>query len=177
MSNTSVTESASANSNEEGQPFLRWLKSPHLTAYAALAIALTAVAVAITAWFQAHEAASPSFSAQQSADAKQNVCSVYALVYQAVNTDTPNPRPDDPVSQNAVAANVRLAFLGGGAYLNETLAAQPATPADLAEAINSMASTLQRLGLSYLARAGADVTSPLRKDLGSVTGQINSMCA
>jgi hypothetical protein len=81
------------------------------------------------------------------------------------------------VSKNAVAANVRLALLGGGAYLRETVAAEPAAPADLAKAVNSMANTLEKMGIFYLAREGATAQKPLEHDLGSQVRQINKMCA
>lgn len=177
MPNAPRAESSPANSHQDRPTFLGWWKSPRSTAYAALAIALIAAVVSVAAWLKAHQTSSPSFSGEQSSNAKAKVCSAYALVNKAANTDTPNPRPHDPVSQNAVAANVRLAFLGGGSYLRETLTAEPATPADLAKAVNSMAITLEKMGLSYLAREDASVISPLRQDLGSKSGEINKMCA
>jgi hypothetical protein len=65
-----------------------------------------------------------------------------------------------------VAANARLALIGGGAYLRDRLAAQPSAPADLAKAVSS-----------YLANADNSVQEPLRKDLDPEITQLNKLCA
>lgn len=168
------SQAAHRNSHEKSPSFLRWWKSPHATAFVALAIALIAVAVAIAAWILP----GPNhFSGQHSAQAKTNVCSSYTTVRDAVSRGTPNPRPNDPVSQIAVAANVRLAMIGGSSYLKETLAAEPAAPADLTKAVNSMADTLNQLGFNYLLRVDKTVIQPLLESLDSEIAQINQMCA
>jgi hypothetical protein len=139
-------------------------------------VALIAVAVAVAAWFRpTHESA--SFSDQQSAQAKKDVCTASLVVNKAVFVKNPNPNPPDPVNQVAVASNVRLALLGGGAYLRDTVDAAPAAPADLAKAANSMAKTLQQLGINYV--AGTDnpaLVKPLQQDLNSAMSQINRIC-
>jgi hypothetical protein len=147
-----------------------------LTTYAALAIALIAVVVAVAAWVRpAH--GSSSFSGQQSAQAKANVCSAWKPVRKSVWVGTPSARPGDPVAAEAQAANVRLAMLGGGSYLKDTLAAEPAAPADLAKAVNSVANTLQRMGIIYLAReATPQVLAPLKHDLDSGGAQVDKLC-
>jgi len=63
----------------------------------------------------------------------------------------------------AVAANARLALIGGGAYLSQRLAANTAAPADIANAANSLANTIQQLGINYLNQAPADVQDPYGK--------------
>ena len=75
-----------------------------------------------------------------------------------------------------MAANVRLAMLGGGAYLKETLAAEPATSADLAKAVNSAANTLEKMGINYLAMANETVIDPLMRDLNVKGAQIDKLC-
>jgi hypothetical protein len=147
--------------------------------FAALAIAVFAAAVAITAWFRAApENASPTFTSQQTAQAKTNVCSAYTAVHQGVvrNTHLTDANLNDPAGQLAIAANARLALLGGGGYLRERVAAQPGTPADLAQAVNSMANTIEQLGIGYLEGAGNIVLDPLRQDLNSQVTQINNLC-
>jgi len=175
MTATSPTKSVPEITHQKHPSFLRWWKSPRLTAFAALAIALIAVAVAIAAWLL--PGASHSFSDQESAQAKTNLCSAYTSVNKAVFEKTPNPHPGDPVGQLSVAANVRLALLGGGAYLRETVAAEPAAPGDLAKAVNSMGNTLEQMAIGYLSRANATVLDPLQRDLGSQTRDINKLCA
>jgi hypothetical protein len=159
-------------------PRQRWWKSARLQALAALAIAVIAAALAVVAWFRpAHENAS-TFTDQQTADAKTNVCSAYATVHQAVvtNTHLVNPDPNSPIGQLAVAANARLALLGGGAYLRDRLTAEPAAPADLTKAVKSMANTIEQLGVGYLAGLNSAL-GPLRNELDSEISQINGMCA
>jgi hypothetical protein len=173
------SESSTQAGHEKGHQqspslLLRWWKSPHATAFVALAIALIALAAAIAAWLLP----TPNhFSGQQSAKAKTNVCSTYTVVRNAVAQGTPNPKPNDPVSDTAVAANVRLAMIGGSSYLKETLAAEPAAPADLTKLVNSMANTLNQMGFAYLLRTDATVKQPLLDTLNSQIAQINRMCA
>ena len=147
--------------------------------FAALAIAVIALAVAIAGWFRpAPESASPTFTDRQTAQAKTNVCSAYTAVHQGVvrNTHLTDANPNDPAGQLAIAANARLALLGGGGYLRDRVAAQPATPADLAQAVNSMADTIERLGVGYLEGATNIMMDPLRHDLDSQIAQINKLC-
>src|ERR1700689_846897 len=179
MSTTHSTESEIEASPNEPLPSPPWRSSSRWPTFAALAIAVIAAAVAITAWFRpAPESASPPFTDQQTAQAKMNVCSAYTAVHQGVvrNTHLTDPNPNDPAGQLAIAANARLALLGGGAYLRDRAAAQPATPADLAQAVNSIANTIEQLGVGYLEAAGNIVQDPLRHDLNSQVTQIDKLC-
>jgi hypothetical protein len=152
-----------------------WWKSPRWIALGALAIAVIAAAAAIVALIR--PAPAPSFSDQQIAQAKGSVCDAYSMVRRAVFMKYPNAHPGgDPVVQLTATSNERLALLGGGAYLRETTAAQPAAPADLTKAVNSMGITLEQMGLDYIARTNKSVWEPLRKDLGDEVGQINKLC-
>lgn len=160
-------------------PYPPWWKSPRLLTLASLVIAVIAVAIAIVALLRpSHQGASVSFP-DQSGDAKTNLCNAYTVVRQGVviNTHLANPGGNDPTGQLAVAANARLALVGGGAYLRDRLAAQPSPPADLAKAINSMANTSEQLGVNYLANADDSLQMPLRKDLDSQITQLNKLCA
>jgi hypothetical protein len=91
-----------------------------------------------------------------------------------INTHLQSPNPD---VQLAVAANARLALIGGGLYLQERLAANTAAPTELANAANSFANTIQQLGINYLANARADVQDPIRHDLDSQISQLDKLCA
>jgi hypothetical protein len=157
-------------------PSGKWSRWPM---FAALAIATIALAVAITTWFRpAPENASPTFTDQQTAQAKSNICSAYTTAHQGVvrNTHLADPNPSDPAGQLAIAANARLALLGGGAYLRDRVAAQPAIPAHLAQAVQSLADTIEQLGVGYLAASTAVVLDPLRHDLDLQVTQINKLC-
>jgi hypothetical protein len=179
MSHTQLTEPEVQASPKKPLPSPRWWRSSGWVTFAALAIAVIATAVAIAAWFRpAPQSATPAFTDQQTAQAKSNVCSAYTAVHQAVvrNTHLADPNPNDPVGQLAIAANARLALLGGGAYLRDRVAAQPATPADLAQAVNSMGTTIEQLGVGYLEAAANIVLDPLRHDLDVQIGQISKLC-
>jgi hypothetical protein len=174
MPDSALTKSANAESHKESSPSehpkaLQWIT------YAALAIAVLAVILAALAYFgPAHKSASAT--AQQGGDAKANVCAAYAATRRAVvlNTHLQSPNPD---SQLAVAANARLALIGGGAYLSQRLAANTAAPADLGNAANSLVTTIQQLGMNYLIQAPASVQEPVRKDLSNELSQIDKLCA
>jgi hypothetical protein len=170
-------ESAVEDFRGEASPTKRGWKSRWPT-FAALAIAVLALAIAALAWFRPVHA-SPAFTAQQTADAKTNVCTAYKIAHQAVviNTHLVNPRGGDQIGTLAVAANARLALLGGGGYLRERLDAEPATPADLAKAVKAMAGTIDQLGINYLAGATNIVQGPLRSDLDKEVTAINKLCA
>lgn len=171
----SPATSAPENNHTKGSPVVRWWTSPRLIAFVALAIAVIATAVAIAAWVR--PGASQSFSDQQSAQAKNDVCTAWVPVRRSVWEVTPNPRPNDPVAQDAVAANVRLAMIGGGSFLKEIVAAEPATPADLAKAVNSVANTLQWMGVYYLARLDTQaVIDPLKQKLDSEGVDLDKLC-
>lgn len=122
-------------------------------------------------------ASTPSFSAQQTADAKTHVCAAYITVRQGVvtNTHLANPVPNDPAGQLAVAANARLALVGGGAFLRDRVAAEPAAPADLAKATGAMGNTIEELGIGYLAELNSAL-GPLRQSLDREITDLNKLC-
>lgn len=187
MTDRPVTESSHAESQkppDEGESATkRPLPVPHgsdtsrwLT-YAALALAVVATVLAALAYFlPAHHQASV---AQQGGDAKANVCSAYKGAHRSVvvNTHMQSRNPDDAVAELSVATNARLALVGGGAYLKDRLAANTAAPADLADAVNSFATTIEQLGMNYLIGVGTEVQDPLRHDLDSQIAQLDKMCA
>jgi hypothetical protein len=178
MSDTALDESAPANIHKRHLPsFPHWLKSPHVIALVALTIAIVAAAAATAAWLRpANEGASHSFSGQQSAEAKKNVCSAYGIVRKAMSEKSANPRPDDPVAKLEVITHRQLVLLASSVHLQETLAAQPATQADLTEAVSTVAATLEHLALNNLAGVGKQVQGRLWKDFTSQAAQVNKLC-
>jgi hypothetical protein len=187
MSDRPLTKSSHAESpkqptvKEESsstQPanFPRWSDASRWPAYLALALAVIAVALAGLAYFfPAHKGASV---AQQGGDAKANVCSAYTATRKAVviNTNLRTRNPDDQVADLSAATSARLSLIGGGGYLRQRLAANTAAPADLTNAVNSMADTSQQLGINYLTNAPSEVQDPLRNNLNSEMAQIDKLC-
>lgn len=166
-------ESATENSRKTPVPFPPGLRTSGWPTYAALAIAVIAAALAALAYF--HPAHKDAVVAQQSGDAKANICSAYKVAHKSVviNTHLQSPNPD---LQLSIAANARLALIGGGAYLQERLVANTAAPTELANAANAFANTIQQLGINYLADAGAGVQDPIRHDLDSQISQLDKLC-
>jgi len=125
----------------------------HRVSTAALVIALIAIGVAT--WMLARSPAEPSgtlaepaVNAQQSDAAKGRVCGAFDIVRKAVSKQTNTDLGRDPAAMEAVAANARLATLGGGDYLLSRL--DPATPPELADAIRALANDLQDIGMNQL---------------------------
>jgi hypothetical protein len=118
----------------------RWL------APAALLAALVAVVLAIWALMSA---SSTPAAAQQAGDPKMRVCTAFDTVSKAVTGQTHKDLGPDPVAQEAVAGNARLALVGGGQYLLSRL--DSATPTELADPVRSFANDLQDIGMYALA--------------------------
>jgi hypothetical protein len=161
------------SSSRKPEPVPRWSDASRWPTYAALVIAVIAVVLAALAYFMpSHKGASV---AQQGGDAKANVCSAYGSARKAVviNTHLESQNPD---LQLAIAANARLALIGGGTYLRDRLDANTAAPADLATAANSFATTTQQLGINYLTDSSNDVQNPLRQTLNDQINQLDTLC-
>jgi hypothetical protein len=141
------------------------------TPLAALVIAVIALTLAVVGWWYPHKSASsssaPTYSEQQIKDAKTHICNAFMLVDRAVvrNTHLKNPPQAGPLGAFSVATSARLALYGGGAYLRDQVNINPAAPADLAKSTNAVSTTLQELGIGYLANAPEFTQSSLRQNL------------
>jgi hypothetical protein len=151
--------------------------------FAALVIALIGVAVGIVGWSRPTPQNSPpptppapTFTEKEVTDAKADVCDAYKTVAEAVRLNTHRPKSEDEIGSLAAVANGRLALYAGGDYLLDRLVAEPATPADLATAVQSLARTLKKFGIIALADAPDSVQDPLRRDLDSDVGTIDRLC-
>lgn len=76
----------------------------------------------------------------------------------------------------AVAANARVSLMGGGQYLLASV--QPATPADIAEAVRQFGMKLMQFGAA--ATAGAPDDDPgqqaLKRDLDALNSTLDGLC-
>ena len=130
---------------------------PRWAAPVALLIAIVAVALAIWALMSASSKAPATALA---GDPKMRVCTAFATVSNAVNLQTHADLGLDPVALEAVAANARLALVGGGQYLLSRV--DSATPPELADAVRSFADHLQDIGMDLL--AGVPNSDPIQAD-------------
>jgi hypothetical protein len=141
----------------------RWLT------VAALVLAVIATSVAVAGWFYPHKSASsaPTYTDQQTKDAKKHICETFMIVDRAVvrNSRLKNPENGGPIGALSVATAARLAFYGGGSYLLDRVSQEPATPADLAKSVTAMASNLEELAIGYLAGAAEFTQDALRQSL------------
>jgi hypothetical protein len=122
--------------------------------FAFLVIALLAtLAVAIVGWFRSVPAKPPpppTYTAQQTADAKAKVCAAYEKAHSAVKASSARDEGTEPTAQLAFALNGRQALLAGSEYLRTVLSAEPATPNDLATTVWKLTDVFQELVVDYL---------------------------
>ncbi|MEW5811771.1 MAG: hypothetical protein AB1925_20230 [Actinomycetota bacterium] len=121
----------------------------------ALTVALLATGVSGVALVRTLDRG-PDYTDAQRSEATARVCTAFDTVRAGVATNTNVTAPDDISGSLAAAANARLALSDGGQYLLARL--DPATPADLADAVRSFADTLMDIGAA--ATAGAPNTDP-----------------
>lgn len=122
----------------------------------ALLVAVVALGVAVWALVKTSppSTAVAGTSSGQSGDSKARVCGAFELVRNAVTLQTNTNIGTDPVAVQAVAANARLATLGGGLFLLSTLTDD--VPSELADSVRSFAGNLEYIGMSQLAGQRAE---------------------
>ena len=123
--------------------------------FAALAIAVIALAVGLIGWFRPvaptnQPPPKPAYTAQQTTDAKAKVCAAFAKLERAVTVVNAVPDGSNANEQLASATGTRQVFDVFSRYLLATLAEEPATPPDLATAVRKEASSLQDAVIGYL---------------------------
>jgi len=155
-------------------------KLPFWLAAAALVLAILGVAGAAYGYFYPNEsaAASGKYSDQQRSDSKKKICETFKIVDRAVvrNSHLKNPENGGPIGALSVATAQRFAFYDGGAFLRDRVAAEPATPKDLADKANSLGTQLEELSIGYLAGAQDFTQDELRQNLDDNIKKIVEIC-
>ena len=128
-----------------------------------LAIALVGVAVGVVGWFRPvphHDQPppKPTYTAQQTADAKTRACTAFGQVDNALALAYARNGGNDPAAKLAVAAGTQIALDAGSRYLSNTLADEPAAPPDLATAVRNQANAYQKALIGFL--NGLTVSDP-----------------
>lgn len=143
----------------------------------ALVVAVAALGVAIWALLSGPSSSDASAAGDQSGDPKTRVCGAFELVRGAVSLQTNANLGPDPVATQAVAANARLATLGGGQFLLSRLEGADVS-SELADAVRSFANNLEYIGMGQLAGApgnDADQTNRMT-DAQTTSTKIAELC-
>jgi hypothetical protein len=147
---------------------------------AALVLAILAVAGAAYGYFFPNESATAAgkVTDQQRTDAKKHICETFKIVDRAVvrNSHLKNPDNGGPIGALSVATAQRFAFYDGGAFLRDRVAAEPATPKDLADNANALGTQLEELSIGYLAGAQDFAQDELRQNLDDKIKKIVELC-
>ncbi|WP_428341237.1 hypothetical protein [Mycobacterium sp.] len=155
-------------------------KLPFWLAVAALVLAILGVAGAAYGYFYPNEsaAAAGKYSDQQRNDAKKHICETFKIADRAVvrNSHLKNPDNGGPIGALSVATAQRFAFYDGGAFLRDRVAAEPATPKDLADNVNGLGTQLEELSIGYLAGAQDFAQDELRQNLDDKIKKIVDIC-
>ncbi|KAA8961596.1 hypothetical protein [Mycobacterium sp.] len=152
---------------------------------AMLVLTLIAVGAAIAAWLRPLPHTNPpstppppAFTDQQIATAKANVCDAYKIVNQSIvwNTHRRNPIPGNEIGELARGTTGDLALYEGGDYLLDRLAAEPATPPELAKPVKSAGDTLKKFGIIALAGEPPAIREPLQRAADADLDIIDGLC-
>jgi hypothetical protein len=158
-------------------------RSPQLLVIASLVIALIALGVAIGSWFRPLldnrpilSPSPPTYSEQQVAAAKTDVCAAYHQVRKALDAAGARNGGNEPTTSLAVATASRQALDAGSRYLLTKLAEDPAANPDLANAVRKLADIYQQITIGYLADASDAEMEPLRQAADQPTATIDGLC-
>jgi hypothetical protein len=147
-----------------------------------LVIALAAVGLAIGSWFRplpSTKAAAPSvptYTDQQVASAKASMCAAFGRIDHALGVAAARSGGSDPTTGLAVATSTRQVFEVGSRYLLTRVAAEPATPPDLAEAVRKLANSYQDAVVAYLAEASDAELRPSLNAADDATLAMRRLC-
>jgi hypothetical protein len=152
---------------------------------AAMTVALLALGVGIAGWFRPaprieHPSTpfTPSYTEQQTAEAKRDICNSFRLVRQAIslNSNRTSPNEGDFGSTWAIAANSRLALEAGASYLLDRLSDEPATSSDLAAGVRSLALKFRHAAVVFLAEEPEPTEQEVKRDVEGEITTVDNLC-
>ena len=117
----------------------------------------------------------PQYSEQQVAEAKEAVCSAYRKKYQSVS-GAGGQSSTDPVMQQVIAVNTRLATFTGSEYFLRRLAANPATSTQLGGEVRELADSYSEVVLAQLANSSTEAIEPLYSRVDDADAKIVDAC-
>lgn len=151
---------------------------PEQTARMAIVLAALAVVIAVFAVLRSLDDTGPATLAAVSAEGSdRTVCGAFVVVRKSVSDQTKADLGPDPAARAAVAANARLAALGGGLYLLSRV--DGGTRPELADAVRGFADNLMDIAMNQL--QGVPNSDPavlaLLSDAQAASDRITVMCA
>jgi hypothetical protein len=152
--------------------------------FVTLAIALIGVAVGFVGWFRPLPHTNlpprkPTYTAQQIADAKANVCAAFGKIDHGVDlSDAEGRGSTDRGAQLAAAALDRQVLDFGSRYLFAKVAQEPAIPSELGSAVRQQANAFQELLVGYIngAAPGDPSLTPTQKASDGAADTIRRLC-
>jgi hypothetical protein len=144
-----------------------------------LVVLFATFGVAIGGWFRPppnKPSPPPTYTDQQVADAKVDVCAAYHEVRQALAIAGSRNGGGDPTASLAVATSSRQALDVGSRYLLNKLADEPAANVELTKAVRNLANVYLELTVSYLANANDSKIEQLRRSAEQPTSTIDDLC-
>ncbi len=124
------------------------------------ALVVAVVAVALAAWGLVRSNSLGDGPRASGDEAKTKICEAFDLVRAAVSLQTNADLGPERVAVEAVAANARLATLGGGQFLLARL--DETVPSELGDEMRTFANELEYIGMGQL--AGAAAADPVQKN-------------
>jgi hypothetical protein len=118
----------------------------------------------------------PTYTEQQVADAKVNVCAAFEKAHHALVVAGGRNFGEDQVAKQVVAQGGWEALTTGSDYLLTTLAEEPTTPADLAQAVRKLAKIYQMLALNYISDVSRSEQDSVLRTGDDTTLTIERLC-
>jgi hypothetical protein len=167
-----------------------WPASPprgasRLLTFVSLGISVIATVLAIVGWFRptptvapAAGPGGPTYTEQQTADARHDVCDAYASAKKVIsgNTHRANPVPGDQIGDLATGIYAPVSLYDSGDYLLRILSDNPATPGDLVKPLEAFGKKLFKLAMADLAGDPDSTLDSIRHQLDSDVTTIDSFC-
>ena len=146
----------------------------------ALAFALVGIAVGFVGWFRpAPHNNQRSYTEEQTADAKTNVCTAFGQVTHGIGlADAVSANSSDPTAKVGAVALARQALDFGSRYLFAKVAEEPATPPELASAVRQQANAFQDLLIGYVDGASSSDArqQPAQKASNEAADTVRRLC-
>jgi len=140
------------------------------------ALVIAVIAVVLAAMGLVRSSSSGDAAGVSAEQAKTEVCEAFDMVRNAVSLQTNANLGKDRVATQAVAANARLATLGGGQFLLSRL--NGAVPTELAAVARSFANNLEYIGMGQLAGAPGDDPAQIDRlnDAQASAERVDELC-